>query len=61
MVIQRAVRHWLCRARARRVRGVRERARHRAASLIQYHWRLYITDKRRYEATYAKLKARLEQ
>ena len=61
VVIQRAVRHWLARCRARRVRRVRVRVRNRAASLIQHHWQLYIQEKRRYEATYTKLKAKLEQ
>ena len=61
MVIQRAVHHWLARCRARRVRKVRERVRNRAASLIQRHWQLYIQEKRRYEATYTRLRAKLEQ
>ena len=61
MVIQRAVRLWLTRSRACRVRRARERARHRAATLIQHHWRLYIREKRRYESTYARLRAKLEQ
>ena len=61
VVIQQAVRHWLARCRAQRVRKVRERVRNRAASLIQRHWQLYIQEKRRYEATYTRLKAKLEQ
>ena len=40
---------------------VRERVRNRAASLIQRHWQLYIQEKRRYEATYTRLRAKLEQ
>ena len=60
-VIQRAVRHWLGQRRAKRLREARERARHRAAATIQYHWKFYIAQKRRYESTYAKLKARLER
>ena len=43
------------------MREARERARHRAAATIQYHWKLYVAQKRRYESTYAKLKARLER
>ena len=60
-VIQRAVRHWLAERRAERLRLARERARHKAAATIQLHWKSYITQKRRYESTYAKLKARLER
>ena len=60
-VIQRAVRHWLGQRRARRLRLARERARHNAAATIQFHWKLYIAKKRRYESSYATLKARLER
>ena len=43
------------------MRLARERARHRAAETIQYNWKMYITQKRRYESTYNKLRARLER
>ena len=61
MVIQRCVRRWLCGLRAIRLRKARQAARHRAAHTIQLHWREYIREKRRYEATCARLKARLRQ
>lgn len=61
MILQRSIRAWLCRLRARRVRKVRHAAFHKAASLIQCKWRNYISKKRHYEATYIRLKARLKQ
>lgn len=61
VVLQRCVRKWLCGVKAIRVRQARLAARHRAASTIQLHWREYIREKRRYEATYARLKAQLRQ
>ena len=36
-------------------------ARHRAASIIQLNWRQFIAERRRYEATCSKLRARLRQ
>ena len=47
--------------RAKRVKQARLAARHRAARTIQSRWRDYIREKRRYEATCARLKARLQQ
>lgn len=61
VVFQRAFRRVCLQRKSRRLRQVRTRARHAAASTIQHHWRGYIREKRRYEATYARLKARLQQ
>lgn len=60
-VIQRCVCRWLWRVKAARVRQARLAARNRAACTIQLKWKEYIVEKRRYEATYSRLKARLRQ
>jgi len=61
LVIQRHIRKWLCRNRAIRVRQARLAYRDRAARTIQFHWRGFIAEKRRYEATCARLRARLRR
>ena len=60
-VILRCCKSWIMRTRAARLRKVRERVRHQAATLIQRRWRQFSAAKRRYESTYMKLKMRLQQ
>eukprot|EP00731_Ephydatia_muelleri_P018008 Em0011g48a len=61
VVLQRAFRRVRLRRKSRRLRQVRARTLNSAATTIQRHWRGYIGEKRRYEATYARLRARLLQ
>ena len=61
VVMQRAVRQWLRERRAQRVREARHRTRHRAAAAIQRQWGSYREKKRRYEASSARLRSRLQQ
>ena len=60
-VIGRSVRWWLRRREAQRLQQLHETARHRAATTIQFHWRRFTTEQRRYEASCTRLKAKLEQ
>ena len=60
-MLQRVVRRWLCQKREKRVRQARQAALNRAARTIQSRWKQFIVEKRRYEATYARLKAKLKQ
>ncbi|XP_065905950.1 inversin-like isoform X2 [Dysidea avara] len=60
-VILRCYKLWISKTRAAKLRRVRERVRHHAATLIQQQWRAYCAAKRRYESSYLKLKARLQQ
>ena len=60
-VIQRAMRRWIGRRGAERVRRVRWRNRHRAAATIQRSWRQFIEGRRRYKASCARLRARIQQ
>lgn len=61
VVLQRCVRQWLCRRKAKRVREARQAAHHRAARSIQLKWRQFIAEKRRYEASCSRLKAKLRK
>ena len=61
VLIQRAVRRWRRRRVVGRVRLVREKARNTAAATIQRRWREYMVGRRRYEATCARLRARIHQ
>ena len=60
-VILRCCKLWISKTRAARLRRVRERIRHHAATLIQRQWRAYCAAKRGYESSYLKLKMRLQQ
>ena len=60
-ILQRCVRRWLSQIRARQVRRVELATRARAARVIQQTWRQFISEKRRYEATYSCLRAKLRQ
>eukprot|EP00118_Oscarella_pearsei_P011334 m.75540 g.75540 ORF g.75540 m.75540 type:complete len:574 (+) comp35942_c0_seq7:1216-2937(+) len=59
LVLQCAARQLLARVQTRRLKDLQLRVQHRAVSVIQKHWKTYIAQKRRYEADYAALKAKL--
>jgi hypothetical protein len=61
LVLQCASRQLLAGKRVRRLKNLRLSVRNRAAFAIQKRWRLYIKEKRRYEANYATLKAHLDE
>lgn len=60
-ILQRCVRKWLSQIKAKRVRQAQLTVRDRAARTIQHRWKQFIAEKRRYEATYSRLKAKLHQ